>query len=421
MSQPLEIPKRVSSLMPKKRLDSLTHQKDRSVSAASRLSEMSVSSNVSDFLDAKVAAMEADLDWIRCFRDGLDEVKARQLIDDGEFAAEIQPLLDSFRDTSQNLTILKRQQRLIEDDLEEELQVKKKRTAEQPDDGLLERAYASTMVARVMAASAKQKKAKAFDQTQFRKDVVQYYNARDPDGETSTWCHVLGMFLPSAEVKAAHLVPKSLSGDEISFLFGAGEAVLSDCRNGITLAATLERRLDEGTIAIVPSPGAITVPTRWMCVLLDETKAKETVWAGPYTPGGPKRTIVRLEDIDKKELRFLGDHRPARRYLFFRFVISYLHAKASGNTVVSEKVNRKDFWPTIGRYLHKSTLVTLARCVSGTELPPSLVEGKTFESEGEGDQATGKDIGMLLGADLRDALVSSMREEGEENTDDEED
>ncbi|KAL4779098.1 hypothetical protein BJX76DRAFT_365523 [Aspergillus varians] len=419
MSQSLEIPKRISSLMPEERLHSLNSQKHRSVSAASRLSQMSVSSNVSDFLDTKVAAIKAEIDWIRCFRDGLDEVKAEQLISDSQFSAEIQPFLDSFRDVSQKLKVLKRQQKLIEDDLEEELEIKKQRTTE-PDNGLLERAYASTMVARVMAASSNQKNARALNQSQFRKDVAGYYSANDPNGEKRTWCHVLGLLLPSAEVKAAHLVPKGLSGDEISFLFGAGEVVLSDCRNGITLAANVERRLDEGTIVIVPIPGAITAPTRWMCILLDETKAKETVWAGPYTPGDPNTKIIRLEDIDKKELKFLGDNRPARRYLFFRYIISCLYAKAKGKTTVSEKVKRKDFWPTMGRYLHKSTLVTLARCVSGAELPPSLVEGNTFESEEERDKVKGKDIGMLLGADLREALVSIMGKGDEEAATDEE-
>lgn len=66
MSHLPDIPQRIFSLLPKKRLDSLTaQQKHRSVSAASQLSQMSVSSTVSDFLDTKVAVMEAELDWIR--------------------------------------------------------------------------------------------------------------------------------------------------------------------------------------------------------------------------------------------------------------------------------------------------------------------------------------------------------------------
>lgn len=96
---------------------------------------------------------------------------------------------------------------------------------------------------------------------------------------------------------------------------------------------------------------------------------------------------------------------PPPRYLSFRFVMSYLYAKASGNNTVNEKVNRHDFWPTMCRYLHKSTLVTLARCVSGTELPPSLLEASTFGPDGEQDEQMGQDTGMLLGAELREASM----------------
>jgi hypothetical protein len=124
-----------------------------------------------------------------------------------------------------------------------------------------------------------------------------------------------------------------------------------------------------------------------------------------------------LQDLDKKELTFVGDNRPARRYLFFRFVISYLHARISGNDTVSGKVNRNDFWPTMDRYLHRSTLVTLARCVSGIELPPSLLERNTFEPDGELDKRRGEDIGMLLAADIRGNHISSI---GVEEKDDEE-
>jgi hypothetical protein len=126
------------------------------------------------------------------------------------------------------------------------------------------------------------------------------------------------------------------------------------------------------------------------------------------------------KNIDKKELTFLGDNRPACRYLFFRFVISYLYARINGNDVVREKFNRHNFWPTMGRYLHRSTLVTLARCFSGTELPPSLLETNTFEPDGEQDKQAGQDIGMLLGADIREALISSMEEREKEDEDEEE-
>lgn len=192
MSRLLDPLQRISSLLPKRRLDTLTTPpKHLSVSTASKLPQMSHNPTVSGFLGTKVAAMEAALAWIRCFRDGLDKAKAEQLINDEEFSTEIQPFLSSFKSLSQALKVLKRKKRLIEDDLTEELQVQKHRTTK-PDDGHLERAYASTMVARVVTVLSNQEKARSFNQSRFRKEVVEYYNANDPEGGDFVWCHVLG-------------------------------------------------------------------------------------------------------------------------------------------------------------------------------------------------------------------------------------
>ncbi|PTU19127.1 hypothetical protein P175DRAFT_0494281 [Aspergillus ochraceoroseus IBT 24754] len=217
-------------------------------------------------------------------------------------------------------------------------------------------------------------------------DVAQHYSANDPEDHDMTWCHVLAMLLPSSEIKAAHLVPKRLSGDETSFLFvllWQGASSAGWMRAPLLLLRFLEQSLHRHVDVLKEQ----RIETRHRerqqkggagrgCTYYS-TRSR-TVWVGPYTPGDREKAIVRLEDIDKKELTFLGDNQPAHRYLFFRFIISYLYAKANGNTMVREKVNRKDFWPIIGRYLHKSMLVTLARSVSGTELPRSLVEGKTL-------------------------------------------
>ena len=72
------------------------------------------------------------------------------------------------------------------------------------------------------------------------------------------------------------------------------------------------------------------------------------------------------------------------------------------------------FWPSGGEYLNKSTLKTLARCVSGSELPDEFVTNKTFE--GSSNECHNLRAGMILGADIRDtdpddrdALIESMK------------
>ncbi|KAL4788728.1 hypothetical protein BJX76DRAFT_3880 [Aspergillus varians] len=402
MSNPPVIPERISSLMPPNRQLALSQQRLRSTSAMTRVSQMSSNSAVSEFLEAKFSTMQAELDWIRCATDGLNEAKAQSLLTDTEFVEELQPILDAFRKTTKTLTVHKRHERTLEDDLDEQTATKRQRTAgEEPDPDFLHRAYASTMVSRVMAASAKQRVTK-FDQSKFKREVIKYYTPEENIRTEHVWCHILGKWVYHKGVKAAHIVPKSLSGDELAHLFGVGEILLEDPRNGITLLSALEERLDQGVIAIVPMSGGFEVPTRWKCILIDESKAKNFIWDAPPTQS---HELIHLGDLDGKELEFLTDNRPARRFLYFRFVISYLYAKRKGTITITDKVGKTKFWPTIGRYLNRSTLVTLARCISGCELPQSIIEGQTFEPKDMDDHQRSKDAGLILAADMQDTVV----------------
>ena len=77
-----------------------------------------------------------------------------------------------------------------------------------------------------MSASAKQKRHN-FNQGAFRKGVFEFYSTtRDVDGTKFEYCHLCG-WLPEKMVN-----PKSLVGDELSYLFGEGEVVLMNPRNG---------------------------------------------------------------------------------------------------------------------------------------------------------------------------------------------
>lgn len=47
----------------------------------------------------------------------------------------------------------------------------------------------------------------------------------------------------------------------------------------LLLCAPVELLLDQGIIAIVPVPGAMTTPTTWICVVLDDTDVERDVCA----------------------------------------------------------------------------------------------------------------------------------------------
>ncbi|KUM56717.1 hypothetical protein ACN42_g10485 [Penicillium freii] len=318
--------------MPATRRQALRGHQERSVSNSSKLSQVSqdsLQSTTSGFLDAKIATLEDEKEYISCIKQGLDEISSSGLLSSDAFQTEIGPVLRRFRETSQTLDVLKRQRTLIEEDLE--VEVKRRRITGPSDDGLVERAYVDTIIPRVMGAAAKIRK-HAFDQKKFKKEVNRYYGlTTECVGETS-FCHVLGFFLPAPSVKAAHLVPKSLSQAEVSHIFGVQDGVLSDPRNTLLLCNPIESLLDQGVIAVIPIPGSITEPTTWRCVVLDESKNENFVYKRE------SGEIIKVKHLDDRILSFLSENRPRRRYLYFRFLISYLHAKRMNLGDTTEKV-----------------------------------------------------------------------------------
>jgi hypothetical protein len=71
-------------------------------------------------------------------------------------------------------------------------------------------------------------KKSTFRQDKFRKAVLDLYNAsRNEIGDKMVWCHALYDWFLADQVKAAYLVPKSLSLTEADYLFGI-EEVLED-------------------------------------------------------------------------------------------------------------------------------------------------------------------------------------------------
>ncbi|KAJ5963987.1 uncharacterized protein N7479_003863, partial [Penicillium vulpinum] len=414
-AEPPEIPERISSLMTPSRQSALRTHKQRSVIAVSRLSEMSVESASSDILDVKLAAMESELEYMRCVQDGLNEARQTEKISHNAFQREIQPSLKSFRSSSSTIQVLKAQRPLIIEDIDEEVSVKRQRIEGPVDQSLLEHAYRDAIISRVLGASAKQKGPK-FDLSTFKREVYTYYGVNEHCHPGFGWCHVLDTVFRQKNIKAAHLVPKSTTSKEVSQLFGVSDGVLDDPRNGknvlfvakemtdsyklsITLADNIELLFDQGTIAIVPMPGPMKSPTQWRCVVLDESKNENII-------GTSDGSHMKLKDIDNKQLTFVSDNRPRRRYLYSCFMIAYLNTKSRGaSDAVAKKVEATRFWPSAGEYLNRSTLVTLTRWVSGSELPEFLVQDKTFDS---GDTSTrDTDAGTVLGADICDAILAT--------------
>lgn len=93
-----------------------------------------------------------------------------------------------------------------------------------------------------------------------------------------------------------------------------------------------------------------------------------------------------------------------------------------GNTDWTSKVEKKtELWATPGEYLRKSTLLSLARNISGFELPPSLYSSTTFERTNESPLTPvdeDDDIALDLALKVREAITeSTKRRDGQDSGD----
>jgi hypothetical protein len=85
--------------------------------------------------------------------------------------------------------------------------------------------------------------------------------------------------------------------------------------------------------------------------------------------------------------------------------------------------NKEVFWPSPGPWLRRSTLTSLARSISGIELPPSIYQDTTFDADGskryEAAVTDGEVVDEVVEF-LRNATISSMKGGDESDEEDSE-
>ncbi|KAG0645443.1 hypothetical protein D0Z07_8664 [Hyphodiscus hymeniophilus] len=395
------IPERYSSLVPPSSIKDMERLSTRRASAMTARSQLSTTSSTHDFIDAKIESISADLAVNDKFKDIFESAKKRKALADEEYDDLVEELESEVNQKERELITLKRQKKIISDDIDEVL----------PQYSTIEGAYSSVMMAKIMSASGKQRKGRKFDQTVYSKAVLSFYSAvRTTDnGYVEKYCHLTG-WLPDKAVKCAHLVPKSLESDELAYLFGVREAVLSEPRNGITLHTVIEGGLDNGWIVLVPDKPKEGEETVWRCVLLDRSIASNMI-----SPG------LKWRDIDGRALKFLTPNRPARRYLYLRYVFTFLHQQKLGNVDWLSRVEARGcIWATPGPYLRKSMLLTLARRISDQFLPEVFYDSTFTIADGCPQRSPEDEEDLAMGFDhkLQDALAGKGEdEEGSEDSD----
>ncbi|OBT95023.1 hypothetical protein VE01_07433 [Pseudogymnoascus verrucosus] len=318
----------------------------------------------------------------------------------------------TFGKKERELVILKRQKKAMADDVDEALQ-------RYPT---VEGAYSSALLTKVISASIKWKNAP--EQRLYADGVLSYYKSVKPGPSGNVvekYCHLNAQWLHGMCAKCVHIVPKSLESDELAYLFGVREVDLSEPRNGITLETSTHEALEKGWIVIVPDKPRYGGEAIWRCIVVQKSMTSNLLYCRST-----------WKDIDGRPLEFLNSNRPARRYLYLRYVMTYLQQQRLGNVEWFDDAKARGYhWGLPGPYLRKSMLIALARRFSDQGLPECFYESTFTVADGSPQRSAEEenDLAMALYYKMQDdyAEVTGYREEysdksdGDESDDDESD
>ena len=251
----------------------------------------------------------------------------------------------------------------------------------------LEEAYIAELRMSLDAVSSPKKKLPGprvprLDRSIFQDVVNEYLGTQDvyPDtGDSRKWCNVLGYWLSPDSVKCAHIVPCSWNTKDMAHMFGSDEPPLTSRRNGLSLQTKIEEAFDNCWIIIVPVDSVESTPIVWKVVLLNTAERDNTFFTDVFKI--TDRALWRWRDIDGRKLSFRNDSRPARRFLYMRYALAWLHAEDKSWPGFKEKVPPGEIWASLNKpdgYLRKSILLQLGK-KTGDRLPKDLISAGVFE------------------------------------------
>lgn len=138
------------------------------------------------------------------------------------------------------------------------------------------------------------------------------------------------------------------------------------------------------------------------------------------------KCLQRSQELHGRKLSFQNDNRPARRHLYFRYVMALMHAEFEKWEGYREKVPPGRIWASPSKpegYLRKSVLRSLARKIHDEDiLPEELVEAGGFEDTDPptGTEAADRMAGLELGIGMRRECNKKARKVNDDEEDMEE-
>ncbi|KAL8644647.1 MAG: hypothetical protein Q9226_007661 [Calogaya cf. arnoldii] len=312
--------------------------------------------------------------------------------------------------------ILTSQKRFIIQDLEDATQAT-------TDAYIAELEYA---FANASSHGAKPLKQPRLERKPFKQAVATYLDSKKPHTmHDMLFCQVLGQYLPSAGppgVTCAHIVPFSFENKQLQYMFGAEEAALTRPRNGMFLFEPIEKAFDNGWIAVVPNGSIEQNPTEWKVVVLQDDLLDKVVYEDPYTDKETK-----WSDLHNRKLAWKNENRPARRYLYMRYALTWLAARRAAYPGWQAKLPSGTMWASPGKpggYLRNSILRVLAsRIGDTTPLPQDMILSGGFDDPDSQskvqDQVAALTLPILVRDHLDGKLVDQKDDDDEEEEEDE--
>ena len=264
----------------------------------------------------------------------------------------------------------------------------------------------SLEVASNMKKIVKRPKAPRLERKEFADIVHKYLGTTASDGYK--YCNVLGKWMPR-DMKCAHIIPFSWNIKELGHMFGSDEPPLTSRRNGLSLNSKIEEAFDNCCVTIVPLDTVASTPTEWKLIVLNP-EIQDNVFKTESSPPDatvPYKKSWKWKDIDGRKLTFLNDNRPARRFLYMRYILAWLHAEHNKWAGYKDKVPPGEVWASPNKpdgYLRKSILLDLAK-MTGDRLPQDLMRAGAFE-----DPDTSSDVYDAIASERVAELLQNHRD-----------
>ncbi|KAL8670168.1 MAG: hypothetical protein Q9168_005282 [Polycauliona sp. 1 TL-2023] len=246
----------------------------------------------------------------------------------------------------------------------------------------------------------------------FKEKVAHYLDSRKPDTMyKSYYCNLLGehIYTASPGIKCAHIVPFPFDNCRFfAYIFGTEDAMLRSPRNGLMLFEPIEEAFDKGEIAILPHGSIDQRPTEWKVVVLQIALLDKVCYTNPATG---ETTTWRA--IHNKSLSWRNDNRPARRYLYFRYILAWLAARREGYPDWQAKMPSGTAWTSPDKpsgYLRSSILRVLASKVGdATTLPEDMIIEGGFDDPDSESKVRNQAGSIRIPLLVRDHLNGRMR------------